>query len=315
MENKENKYVYVVNSFMGARGYDNVEGIFSNKKSAMKKYREIVKKMSDDKPDIPIPLNILMEHINDFESNGNILYMLDETDKFGVFYADYLFHSHMEYNADTWKEAFEKYLYWKFRRQLVEVNVQKRKVSLIDNFWRDIETLYRTCKTHKVFFEFENSFTEEKCKSKNNCNYKNDIEYAYIVEEIGGQDISIEGVFSNEETAIEKCNNLKHSIRRWVNDMKVPLDIYIKHINDLRHEKIINGYRWRKHMDYSGKKWDHSHSTFTDNGKHYEIEIRVVKHFFKENKREIIYTEKLPAINSHITFDVTKRVTNISNIY
>jgi len=127
MKDKE-RYVYMINVGYGSPFFllNQCEGFYSNKKSALKVYKNRVKKMFEEVPQLTIPYEIFLKHIVDFEYRGEYIWLLiDEELDYSPKCLDYIWKDYMGYRAEEWEKSRKEYLIWNHLTRTREITLRK----------------------------------------------------------------------------------------------------------------------------------------------------------------------------------------------
>jgi len=128
--------------------------------------------------------------------------------------------------------------------------------------------------------------------------------YVYVVE-VTDLDASIRflDVYSNKKVALENFNESSKG-RIWIEQMNVPLDIFLEHYKRFEDEENGNewGYLWKDYMGYTEEDWSDSYEIFESN--RYDLEAYKVnfwKQTLQQNEkdefiRELLYSVEIPKL-------------------
>ena len=94
--------------------------------------------------------------------------------------------------------------------------------------------------------------------------------YVYVVYSYRGIMINdvMHGIFENEKAGKECFNLVLDDFDSWINEMEIPMEIYLKHIDDFEQIENHNGNEfeedcvWKDHLGYSAKTWQKAYTLY-----------------------------------------------------
>ena len=235
-KNKMMEHVYTLSSVSneGTEYYSkHLTAVFADKQAAIETMESCIRSEREWITKMEVPIGIYLNNVNEFERT------LPQGDFLG-------------FSQKKWKKAIKRFR----SNNHSECRVMVEKRPLKCTLRHEIETLYN--RYFEIYKPVDNDNITEYIYTLSCVYNEGTIDYTK----------SLVDIFSDVDTAIAACESYMKRKGEWVNEMEVPIEIYLKNVDEFERTSPQG-----KFLGYLKVKWDKTIKKFKENNFSYRIMI------------------------------------------